>query len=130
MYMYFRVFKQTLRSAGDNQTKKHVENVSMSVPVLLEAARKADQTFGVPPPTTAHTVRGASQGITKMTDHLLENTATAEVEHRTEKAFIDLTESGWKKMLTTWLKDTLERTAITTDENLGTAREQEEPEVV
>ena len=33
-------------------------------------------------------------------------------------------------MTTTWLKDTLERTAITTDENLGTVREQEEPEVV
>ena len=96
----------------------------MSVPFLLEAARKAYQTlnFGVPPPTTAHTVRGASQDITKMADHLLEETATAEVEHRTEPAFIDPTESGWKKNTITWLKDTLERTAITTDEDLETTR--------
>ena len=120
--MFTRIFKQTVRSAGANLTVKHLEEVSMSVLFLLDAARKADHTFGVPPPSTAHTIRDADKDILKMVDHLVEKAASLETPDHSGPAFSDPTETGWKKMTNTWLKETLERTS--TEENLEAEREQ------
>ena len=39
-------FKQTIRSSGSNLTPRHIEDVSLAVLFLMEAARKADTFFG------------------------------------------------------------------------------------
>ena len=66
----FRVFKQTLRAAGGNLTEKHVEEVSLGVLFLMDAAKKFDKAMGASPQTTAHTTRDASED---MVTYLKEN---------------------------------------------------------
>ena len=68
-YSFCRVFKQTLRSAGGNLTTKHVEDVSLCALFLMEASKKADHLFKVPPPSTAHTIRDSDKDIEKMVGH-------------------------------------------------------------
>ena len=60
---FFRIFKQTLRSAGANVTVKHIKEVSLSVLFLMEAASKTDQAFAVPPRSTEHSVRDADKDL-------------------------------------------------------------------
>ena len=58
---------------------------------LLEAAKKCDKVFAVPPQSTLHTVRDAEADIKKIHQHLL---ITKEVKDRTTPSFLDPTESG------------------------------------
>ena len=106
----FRVFKQTLRSGGGHLTTKHVEDVSMCAFFLMEASKKADEIFSVPPAATAHTVRDSDRDIEKMVVHLHEAKANIFDKDRTTPSFSDPVESGWQKLATTdWLKTTLTR---------------------
>ena len=103
-----RVLKQTLRSAGSNLTIKHVEDVSMSVLFLLEAAKKTDRAFQSSPQSIAHAVRSSQMDIVKITQHLLDQNTTSAVNNRITPQFIDPTEQGWKKLsITSWLHDIL-----------------------
>lgn len=88
------VVKQALRCSGANITDKHITDVSMCALFLLEAAKKCDTAFGVPPQSTSHTVRDAKSDIGKIYQHLLDNQIAKEVKDRTTPAFIDPMESG------------------------------------
>lgn len=61
---------------------------------LLEAAKKCDKVFGVPPPSTSHTVRDSKSDIAKLRNQLLEKEVTTEKAGRTTPAFLDPTENG------------------------------------
>ena len=52
-----------MQAAGANATKKQIEEISLCGMFLLEAGKKADQTFNVPPASTSHTVRDATEDI-------------------------------------------------------------------
>ena len=104
-----RVLKQALRTSGGNATDKHIKEVSLCSLFLMEAAKKADQEFGITPRSTRHTTRDASADIHKITDHLLENKVTAPQAGRTTPTFRDVTEDGFKKMSQAWLKQVLVR---------------------
>lgn len=90
----FRVVKQSLRCSGANVTDKHVTDISMCALFLLEASKKCDKVFGVPPSSTAHTVRDSKSDIAMLRDQLLEKEITTEKESRTTPAFLDPTENG------------------------------------
>lgn len=68
-----------MRSSGANITTKHLEEISLSSLFLMEAAKKADQAFGVHPQSTAHTIRDAKADVIKMATHLLNKKATTAV---------------------------------------------------
>ena len=107
-----RVFKQTLRAAGGNLTEKHVEEVSLSVLFLMDAAKKFDKAMGASPQTTTHTVRDATADIKKMVTYLRENNVSQLVENRASPSFSDPTNEGYKKLCSSWLKETLSRTHV------------------
>lgn len=86
--------KQALRSSGANVTDKHITDVSMCALFLLQAAKRCDKVFGVPPQSTEHTVRDAKLDIQKIHQHLLEKGVTKEVKDRTTPVFIDPTYAG------------------------------------
>ena len=89
---------------------KHVEEVSLGALFLMQAARMTDRTFKVKPPSTTHTVRDSDNDVMKMVTHLREKEVHLVKSERLSPAFIDPSESGWKKIsTTTWLKDTLAR---------------------
>ena len=114
------MFKQALHSGGGQLTTKHVEEVSLGVLFLMEAAIKTDAAFNVKAPSTSHTVRESDNDVKKMVSYLLDKRVHIVEEDRTLPMFIDPTEIGWKKIgTTTWLKDTLSRSLET--ENLNTA---------
>ena len=81
------MFKQTLRAAGGNLTEAHVKAVSMSALFLLDAAKTTDESFGVSPQTTSHTVRDAKRDINKMRSHIIEHNVTKSVTNRTTPIF-------------------------------------------
>lgn len=78
--LVIRVVKQALRCSGANITDKHITDVSMCALFLLEAAKKCDKVFGVPPQSTAHTVRDAKSDIGMICQHLLDKEITKEVQ--------------------------------------------------
>lgn len=84
----------------------------MTTLFLLDAARKTDQAFGVAPQSTAHTVRDASSDIKKMTKHLAETRVSKIIDERLTPVFTDPTESGFKTLCSTWLKDALSRSHV------------------
>lgn len=90
----FRVVKQALRGSGANVTDKHITDISMCALFLLEAAKKCDKVFGVPPSTTAHTVRDSKSDIEKIRSQLLEKEITTEKTGRTTPVFLDPTANG------------------------------------
>ena len=96
--MLFRVVKQALRSSGANVTNKHISEVSMCALFLLEAAKRCDKVFAVPPKSTAHTVADSKSDIRKIREHLLERDITMENSTRTTPSFEDPTESGLNKL--------------------------------
>ena len=63
---------------------------------LMEASKKADKLFNIPPATTAHTIRNSNKDIEKMVNHLHEAKVTAIDKNRTTPSFIDPVESGWQ----------------------------------
>ena len=104
----FRVFKQTLRSAGSGLTPRHVEDISLGVLFLYEAAKKTDKAFKAAPQTTTHSVRTAEDDISSMARHLLAQGITSASANRNTPAFIDPTQLGWQKLCTTsWLQERL-----------------------
>ncbi len=104
------MFKQALQSGGGQLTTKHVEEVSLGVLFLMEAAKKTDAAFKVKAPSTSHTVRDSDSDVKKMVTHLTDKGVHVVDKERTSPAFADPTENGWKKIgTTTWLKDTLSR---------------------
>ena len=112
-YMYcHRIFKQTVRSAGANLTVKHIKEVSLSVLFLMEAAKKADEAFDVPPKSYTHTVANADKDILKMIEHLNEKEVTTQASERTTPSFTDPIEVGMSKFSSKWLKKTLDRTSV------------------
>ena len=109
---FFSVVKEAIRSSGANATEKHNEDVSICALLLMEAAIKADQAFGVTPKSGAHTVRNAENDIQKMVEYLMLKKTTLEVPSRSESVspFTDPTEKGWQKLSTTdWIKETVAR---------------------
>ena len=96
--MLFRVVKQALRSSGANVTDKHISDISMCALFLLEAAKRCDRVFAVPPKCTAHTVADSKSDIRKIVQHLLERGITVEDVQRTTPAFEDPTDSGLNKL--------------------------------
>ena len=111
-YLFFSVVKEAIRSSGANATEKHIEDVSVCALLLMEAAKKADQAFGVTPKSGAHTVRSAENDIQKMVEYLMLKKATLQVLSRSESAspFTDPTEKGWEKLSTTdWIRETVAR---------------------
>ncbi len=99
-----------LHSGGGHLTTKHIEEVSLGVLFLMEAAKKTDKAFKVKAPSMTHTVRDSDKDVMKMVAHLEEKKVQIEDEIRSSPAFVDPTETGWRKIATTtWLKDTLSR---------------------
>lgn len=86
--------KQALRCSGANVTDKHITDVSMCALFLLEAAKKCDLVFGVPPSSTAHTVRDSQSDIVKIRTMLMEKEITTENSSRTTPPFLDPTQKG------------------------------------
>ncbi len=87
---------------------KHVEDVSLSILFLLEAAKKTDRAFQVTTRSSSHTVHSSQMDTEKMTKHLLEMKTTTEVKGRDTPAFADATDTGYQKLSTTsWLTDRL-----------------------
>jgi hypothetical protein len=113
------MFKQTLSSGGGNLTPQHVEAVSLCAFFLLDASKKADRFFNLPPPTTAHTIRDSDKDIEKMVSHLHEAKVNIVDKERTSPPFLDPVESGWTKLWTTdWLKNALARNLADDDTDL------------
>ena len=71
----------------------------------MEAAKKADRAFGVTPRSTKHTVADASNDITKIATHLLEQKVTIQMDRNIP--FHDTIEEGFRKMKPAWLKQVL-----------------------
>lgn len=110
------VVKQSLRCSGANVTDKHVVDISMCALFLLEAAKKCDTVFGVPPSSTAHTVRNAKSDIEKIRRHLNEKEITFEKADRPTPVFLDPTEKGLATLTNgDWLQKQL---SSISDENL------------
>ena len=110
IFIYYRVIKQALRASGANATPKHIEEVSLSAFFLMEAAKKADNQFGVTPQATAHTVRDANKDIAKMASYLTDKEVTVKKTERTSPSFVDPIETGMKKLTTSWLEGVLSNT--------------------
>ena len=78
----------------------------------MDAAKKADKVLGVSPPATAHTFSDASSDINKMVTYLRENKVSHQIENRLSPTFEDPTSSGYKKLCSSWFKETLYRTTV------------------
>ena len=104
----FRIVKEGVQAAGANATKKHIEEISLCGMFLLEAGKKADQTFNVPPASTSHTVRDATEDILTMTRDLLVRAAVEDTD-RLGSPFIDPTTRGMEdKAAKGWIESILQ----------------------
>ena len=75
---------------------------------LMEASKKADDVFNVPPAATAHTVRDSNKDVEKMVSHLHDAKVNVLDKDRISPPFTDPVETGWQKLaMTDWLKNTL-----------------------
>ena len=120
----FRVVKQALRCSGANVTDKHVKDISMCALFLLEAAKKCDSLFRVPPNYTAHSVRDSKADVQKMLEHLLEKEITKEITSRTDPEFVDPTVNGVDTLTKgEWL---LKQLQSKFDDNLQSERDRNE----
>ena len=110
MYMYihaFRIVKEGVQAAGANATQKHIEEISLCGMFLLEASKRADRAFNVPPPTTHHTVRDATDDVLTMVRELLVRNAVQET-HRCGHPFRDPTTRGMEdKAAKGWIENAL-----------------------
>ena len=93
-----------MQAAGANATTKHIEELSLCGMFLMEASRKADKAFNVPPPTTHHTIRNATEDILTMIR------ATEETDRR-GSPFIDPSTKGMEDK---WPKNGLREFCIIT----------------
>ena len=81
----------------------------------MDAAKKADKIMGVSPQTTSHTFSDASSDIMKMVTYLRENKVTSLIENRSSPPFEDPTSNGYKKLCSSWWKETLYRTTVSSN---------------
>ena len=108
-----------MRSGGANVTDKHITDISMCALFLLEAAKKCDKVFGVPPSSAAHTVRDSKSDIEKITSELLERGITKYEENRTTPLFLDPTEKGLTTLTNgEWLQTQLSPEHLQSEEHL------------
>lgn len=100
--------KQAIRSSGANITVQHIEDVSLCGLFLLDAAKKADELFGVHKPSTRHTVRDAQGDITKLCSYLIDNKASKEDLSRTSiLTFDDPETKGLERVAKGWIEEYL-----------------------
>lgn len=77
---------------------------------LLEAAKKMDKAYSVPPKPTAHTIREATKDIENIRLNLITKEVTTENSTRTGHSFADPTDLVWAKLSNTkWLQNLLLR---------------------
>ena len=88
----------------------------MSALFLLDAAKKTDQAFGIAPQTTSHTVRDADSDIKKMRKHIIEHGVTHYIDDREVPTFIDPTDEGLKMCNMKWLKETMVKSHVESDD--------------
>ena len=116
--------KQALRCSGANVTDKHVKDISMCALFLLDAAKKCDSVFRVPPNSTAHSVRDSKADVHKILQHLLEREITTEITSRAHPAFVDPTVNGVDTLTKgEWL---LKQLQSKVEDNLQSERDQNE----
>ncbi len=90
-------------------TEKHLEDISLSGLFLLEAAKRADHVFQVPPPSKQHTVRDSSHDLLAMTADLLSTGAVEQKPDRTEPPFQDPSTQGMEtKASKGWIESVLQ----------------------
>ena len=117
-YTHHRILKEALRSGGGQLTQSHMEDVSMAVLFLMEASKKADETFHVPPQCGCHTVVDSGKDVKKMWEHLQDPTVTTADGPQSGVPFLDPALEGWKKLTTTsWLQDTIKKYHFQGDDN-------------
>ena len=111
-----RIVKEGVQAAGANTTKKHIEEISLCGMFLLEAGKKADRAFNVPPASTCHSVRDAKSDINTMMRDLLEKAAVEEKD-RHGSPFPDPTTRGMEdKAAKGWIESVLQRDSINEEE--------------
>ena len=116
-FKYYRVIKQTLRSSGANVTANHITEVSLAALFLLDAAKKTDCEFRVPPQSRQHTVRDATDDIQNITLHLMDKSVTSEMQGRQTSKFVHTTQKGWEKMSSpNWLAAILSGSLVEEEE--------------
>ncbi len=92
-------------------SNKHLEDVSLCGLFLMEAAKKADAFFQVPPPSTQHMVRDATTDIQAMVADLLSSSAvkTQENPRSTVPPFQDPSTVGMEnKASAGWIESALQ----------------------
>ena len=107
MYILFQrcTFKEGIQAAGANATDKHIEYLSLCGMFLLEAGRKANKAFNLPPTSKKHTV--AEEKLT-MTKALLDRLVVQESGH--SGYFSDPTTKGMEdKVARGWIEEVLGR---------------------
>lgn len=90
-----------------------MEDVSLGVLFLFDAAKKTDMAFKTAPQSTAHTARSAQDDISNMAAHLQAKQVTTVSANRDTPAFADQTQIGWKKLSNTrWLQERLSASVL------------------
>ena len=83
---------------------------------LLEASTTADKAFHVPPPSTHHTIRDATEDIHKMTRDLLARQVVQETDR--SGSFVDPSTKGMEeKVGKGWIEDVLSRNPTLPEED-------------
>ena len=90
--------------------------------LLMEAAKKTTE-FGCSQ-SSAHTTTDAESDINKLMVRLMEAEVTQELSNRASPTFEDPTDKGLDKMYNTWIQDTISKSAVIDDLEVG------EPETV
>ena len=89
----FRIVKEGIQAAGANATKKHIEEKSLYGMFVLEAGKKADSAFNVPPASIHHNVRDVKADVLTLMEDLLAK-AAVEGRDRHGSPFADPTTRG------------------------------------
>ena len=113
----FRIVKEGVRAAGANATKKHIEEISLCGMFLLQAGKKGDSAFNVPPASVHHNVRDATTDILTMMEDLLANAAVEERD-RHGSPFADPTTRGMEdKAAKGWIESVLQKDSMYEEED-------------
>ena len=107
-----------MQAAGANATKKHIEEISLCGMFLMEAGKKADSAFNVPPQSTHHNVRDAQADIHTMMQDLLERTVIEQQDHH-GPPFADPTTKGMEdKAAKGWIESVLQKDTMYEEEEM------------
>ena len=106
-----------MQSAGANATKKHIEEISLCGMFLLEAAKKANEAFNVPPQSTLHSVRDAKSDVHTMMQDLLQRAVVEQQDHH-GPPFSDPTTKGMEeKAARGWIENVLQKETMCEEES-------------